>query len=326
MEQILFSMLCTLITLVLLFIQTTTCSNVNWPNPFLRLNLNQSEGVAIDTRRVRRRLSLGPEQTPLFQGMGVHYSFIWVGTPPQRVSVIVDTGSHHTAFPCVGCKCGKHMDPFWDPSKSSTATVMSCNGNKCFFRQSYSEGSSWNAFKVQDKLWMGGQNIEHIPSANKWSINFDFGCQDSETGLFRTQNIDGIMGMSAASNTLPYQLMSQSITSTKMFAMCFRIGGGILTLGGIDRSLHSYKGNWSSVAMAKMVKPKGWFTVRLIDILMKPQLQGSGSKLTTTSIGVQNSKLNSGKGTIVDSGTTDTYLPRSVEISFRNLFKSMSGG
>jgi len=38
---------------------------------------------------------------PLFQGMGTHYADVWVGTPPQRKSVIVDTGSHYTAFPCV---------------------------------------------------------------------------------------------------------------------------------------------------------------------------------------------------------------------------------
>ena len=55
----------------------------------------------------RRRLSAGDkpadtseEDTPLYQGIGTHYANIFVGTPPQRVSVIVDTGSHHTAFPC----------------------------------------------------------------------------------------------------------------------------------------------------------------------------------------------------------------------------------
>ena len=55
----------------------------------------------------RRRLSAGDkpadtseEDTPLYQGIGTHYANIYVGTPPQRVSVIVDTGSHHTAFPC----------------------------------------------------------------------------------------------------------------------------------------------------------------------------------------------------------------------------------
>lgn len=52
--------------------------------------------------------------TPLFMGIGTHYAHVYVGTPAQRVSVIVDTGSHHTAFPCSGCKsCGKHTDPYF---------------------------------------------------------------------------------------------------------------------------------------------------------------------------------------------------------------------
>ena len=38
---------------------------------------------------------------PLSQGYGTHYVHLWVGSPtPQRQSVIVDTGSHFTAFPC----------------------------------------------------------------------------------------------------------------------------------------------------------------------------------------------------------------------------------
>ncbi len=54
---------------------------------------------------------------------------------------------------------GIQMDPHFDPAKSITSTVKNCgvgNNAKCFFRQSYSEGSSWNAFKVKDKVWMGG--------------------------------------------------------------------------------------------------------------------------------------------------------------------------
>jgi hypothetical protein len=39
---------------------------------------------------------------------------VWVGSPtPQRQTVIVDTGSHFTAFPCTGCDgCGEsyHTD------------------------------------------------------------------------------------------------------------------------------------------------------------------------------------------------------------------------
>ena len=129
--------------------------------PFPSFNLELRTGLA-DTRfRSGRRLGdndeyrqLGNEMAPLYQGLGVHYSYIWVGTPPQRVSVILDTGSHHTAFPCTGCKCGKHNDPYWDPKKSSTSKILKCAGNKnCVFSQRYTEGSSWKAFKVKDRIW-----------------------------------------------------------------------------------------------------------------------------------------------------------------------------
>lgn len=43
------------------------------------------------------------QAVPLSQGYGTHYVHLWVGSPsPQRQSVIVDTGSHWTAFPVKG--------------------------------------------------------------------------------------------------------------------------------------------------------------------------------------------------------------------------------
>ena len=57
--------------------------------------------------------------------------------------------SHYTAFPCADCKdCGHHTDPYFDPTKSSTSTIPQCGGQKCLLSQSYSEGSSWKAYKV----------------------------------------------------------------------------------------------------------------------------------------------------------------------------------
>jgi len=339
--------LCVLLTLICAE-TTETVIDDSLPATFITLGLFQKDGMAHDTRQKTRRLVEQSKRRltdmsnssapifPLFQGMGTHYSFIYVGSPPQRVSVIVDTGSHHTAFPCTGCSCGKHMDPYFDPKKSNTSEIPKCSGKPCFFQQSYSEGSSWHAFKVSDKVWMGGKTINAINKASHSSVNFQFGCQDSETGLFRTQHVDGIMGMSAAEDTLPFQLVSQKITKTRIFAMCFAIGGGILTLGGVDQSIHT---PGAVVKYARLIKDRGWFTVRLLDVslrsssLSKYRKEGVSTDMhlqdggvSTTSIGISVSNLNGKKGVIVDSGTTDTYLPISVRKSFIDLFKKISDG
>jgi hypothetical protein len=44
-----------------------------------------------------------------------------------------------------------------------------------------------------------------------------------------------------------------------------------------------------------------------------------------SSIGIDKTKINAGKGVIVDSGTTDTYLPRSIAASFKTLYKKIGG-
>jgi hypothetical protein len=80
--------------------------------------------------------------------------------------------------------------------------------------------------KVVDKLWVGSTGTSLLPGAGNYEMDFLFGCQTSETGLFRTQLADGIMGMSNAEDTLPNQLFQKKVTTTKIFALCYRVGGG----------------------------------------------------------------------------------------------------
>jgi hypothetical protein len=179
---------------------------------------------------------------PLFQGIGTHYSSLWVGTPPQRQSVIVDTGSHYTAFPCEGCvKCGPeyHTDPLFlhdrsesfeqmqcggPGSTSSSCQVGSCAGGRCEFSQSYTEGSSWRAFAATDVLWAGRDSDDPLNAqyGASFSIPFTFGCQFSEAGLFETQLANGIMGMSDHDATFAKQLFVQGRIQHEMFTMCFQ--------------------------------------------------------------------------------------------------------
>lgn len=267
--------------------------------------------------------------SPLFLGIGTHYAHVYVGNPPQRVSVIVDTGSHHTAFPCSGCKsCGHHTDPYFDPSKSQTLEWLQCHQcvsaarcvqRKCQISQSYTEGSSWKAYQMRDAFYVGGETLTSRPrsaleerevdgSGWLWT-NFIFGCQTYETGLFRTQKADGIMGMSMHSQTLVPTMKSSGKIDHSGFSLCFMYGGGTMVLGGVDRRLHK-----SLMEFTPLAKKSGWFTVRLIDI-----------RLNEHSLKLPSSVFATGKGTIIDSGTTDTYLPRRATERFKHVWSEIMG-
>eukprot|EP00595_Chromulina_sp_UTEXLB2642_P003816 CAMPEP_0196767814 /NCGR_PEP_ID=MMETSP1095-20130614/41984_1 /TAXON_ID=96789 ORGANISM="Chromulina nebulosa, Strain UTEXLB2642" /NCGR_SAMPLE_ID=MMETSP1095 /ASSEMBLY_ACC=CAM_ASM_000446 /LENGTH=445 /DNA_ID=CAMNT_0042136485 /DNA_START=552 /DNA_END=1886 /DNA_ORIENTATION=- len=92
-----------------------------------------------------------------------------------------------------------------------------------------------------------------------------------------------------------------------------------MTLGGVDQRLHSKSG----ILYAKLMKNVGWYTLNLLDI----QLQEQSSLVlnSSNSIATDPHIFNNGKGCIVDSGTTDTYLPSSVANRFKELFKSITG-
>ena len=63
--------------------------------------------------------------------------------------------------------------------------------------------------QVNDKVWVGGVSATEAAGTTgpgaagaDYSVDFTFGCQFYETGLFRTQKADGIMGMSSNTGTL----------------------------------------------------------------------------------------------------------------------------
>ena len=77
------------------------------------LVLQLKHGAPAASGRKGRRLTSqvsdpGYEDIPTFPGTGTHYAEIYVGSPPQKASVILDTGSHLTSFVCASCTtCGQ---------------------------------------------------------------------------------------------------------------------------------------------------------------------------------------------------------------------------
>jgi hypothetical protein len=104
-------------------------------------------------------------------------------------------------------------------------------------------------------------------------------------------------------------MVAAGILQNRIFSMCFAYDGGVLVLGGNDPRLHHEPMKYCPSSTSG----NNWFKVAVLGVRV-----GSESIGSTSSFG-------SGKGTIVDSGTTDTYLPRSVEGAFKAAFKKAAG-
>lgn len=96
----------------------------------------------------------------------------------------------------------------------------------------------------------------------------------------------------------------------------FKRGRWYHDIRGIDERIHIEPG----ILYAKIFKDEGWFNVNLVDILFRDLKSGQ-----ERSLGKNQVKFHAGKETIIDSGTTDTFLPTALGDEFRYVFKQMSG-
>ena len=197
----------------------------------------------LQARSERRRQLLQVQEK--MQGdliaLGYFYAELKVGTPPQTFSLIVDTGSSVTAIPCTGCRdCGPHTNPRFKPESSLTFRQAPCGGSLyctscvrgvCGYRVSYQEGSSYSGFLARDVIRLG------VSGACVAVESFPFGCSTEETGLFTSQQADGIMGLGTSrrhadqSNPTVLEALVEQRLVEDVFSLCIGALRGTLTFG-----------------------------------------------------------------------------------------------
>jgi hypothetical protein len=187
--------------------------------------------------------------------LGYYYVEAYVGSPPQKKSLIFDTGSRWTVFPCNDCvECGKHMNPPFNMSASATFgfltknkttfdwTCPSADGSQiCSFDSVYLEGSEYQGRLGKDTFVF----MQELDSNDTSSKDHIFGCASKESGDFFTQKVDGIIGFgkSISKNQIePPTLIDieflKGNISNRILSVCLGENGGQATLGDWNYDKH----------------------------------------------------------------------------------------
>lgn len=325
-----------------------------WVEGFFNHDSNSPAFGAFPHRRLaseseKRRLETAPLYGSLNE-FGYYFVDVFVGTPPQRQSVILDSGSSLLGFPCTSCgvNCGKHLDNPFDLSQSSTAMRYGCSDARCVwtssraaaclnhevdtcsYSQTYSEGSSIKGYFFSDRITLG--------SVNNSFVDFDYiGCHDLETVLFTTQKANGILGISFPKNgkqpTVIDALLGRPEVNSKVFSLCIGEEGGLFSVGGYDQQYHI-----NSLARQPLPSAMKWFKnyflkgsnynrlttpIQISKEIVWTKIESDVTyTISLTSISLLGTIIVSGGfgNTLVDSGTTYSYFPPAI---FQSLTKKI---
>lgn len=262
---------------------------------------------------------------PMHAVSGTHHIYVYVGSPPKRQTLIVDTGSRIMAFPCDPCKnCGHHTSPnYYSPLESTTDVQLPCDRchydmskcveEKCALNQGYAEGSSWSGYEVEDLIWFGTETLEESVERHlHLAVPYSFACQSREDGLFQGQYADGIMGLAIHESSIIQRFFEEGSILRMAFSLCLTAHGGHMSLGGIRTD-------------SNHLKPMQFVPLQSGRYYKLPVISVHLNKISLTDDPVLLYAFTDTKGTVLDSGTTDTYLPQAIYPLFQQVWKEITG-
>ncbi|XP_038972624.1 aspartic proteinase 39-like isoform X1 [Phoenix dactylifera] len=249
---------------------------------------------------------------------GLYFAEIGIGTPPKTYYVQVDTGSDILWVNCVTCtRCPKKSDlgielTLYDPKGSHSGSLVSCNenfctstyggeiegcspNNPCQYSVMYGDGSSTAGYFVTDVVEYNQVSGNHRTTPANASVSFGCGAQQSGDLGSSSEALDGILGFGQSNSSMISQLAAAGRVR-KVFAHCLDTvkGGGIFALGNVVEP---------KVKTTPLIPNMPHYNVNLRAI----EVAGAFLRLPTDLF-----ENGDKKGTIIDSGTTLSYLPEAA--------------
>ncbi|KAK4649231.1 uncharacterized protein QC761_117110 [Podospora bellae-mahoneyi] len=258
-----------------------------------------------------KRAATHSERLINFMAGGGYYARVSLGTPPQVITMLLDTGSSdawvlsHKADLCIDDDLQQEtqlicVDTF-NPSKSSTHKVIDPRG----FQIKYLDGGIASGGWMQDDFTIGGTTIKslqlaYVTKAKRNTGILGLGFAASEKAATKYPNIID-------------QLANQNLISSKAFSLYLndrRTDAGSILFGGIDTDKFI-----GPLQIIPLLATNGTYTSFEIDF--------SSLAVTlpnSTTFDMKTSMLDHAAPAVLDSGTTLSYLPDDmVDILIGNL-------
>ncbi|XP_044959009.1 aspartyl protease family protein At5g10770-like [Hordeum vulgare subsp. vulgare] len=232
---------------------------------------------------------------------------VGMGSPAVTQTMLIDTGSDVSWVQCKPCsQCHSQADSLFDPSSSSTYSAFSCtsaacaqlrqrgcSSSQCQYTVKYGDGSTGSGTYSSDVLALGSSTVE----------NFQFGCSQSESGNLLQDQTAGLMGLGGGAESLATQTAG---TFGKAFSYCLPPtpgSSGFLTLGAAT------SGFVVKTPMLRSTQVPSYYGV----LLQAIRVGGRQLNIPASAFSA---------GSIMDSGTIITRLPRTAYSALSSAFKA----
>ncbi|XP_047058766.1 aspartyl protease family protein 2-like [Lolium rigidum] len=296
----------------------------------IRIDTMRTRQVTLSGRRTtassspRRALSerlVATVESGVAIGSGEYLVDVYVGTPPRRFQLIMDTGSDLNWLQCAPClDCFEQRGPVFDPAASTSYRNVTCGDKRCGLVSPPPPAAPRSCRSPRSDpcpyfYWYGDQsNTTGDLALEAFTVNLTaagatrrvdgvaFGCGHWNRGLFH--GAAGLLGLGRGPLSFASQLRG---VYGHAFSYCLVDHGsavGSKIVFGDDNVLLAHPQlNYTAFAPAATADSADTFYyVRLKSILVGGEILN----ISQETLGV--AKDGSG-GTIIDSGTTLSYFP-----------------